>query len=305
MDEIAQKSIDIASRIKATDPQAIVCGPEEGGWAGYLYSGYDQQYAAAHAWSSFPDKVAHSGADYVPWLVAQLRARNLLDVLTLHFYPQSGEFSDDVSPAMQQLRNRSTRSLWDPNYRDESWIDDVVMLIPRMRSWSGGLKIGITEYNWGAEHHINGATTQADILGIFGREALDLAARWTTPDRGTPVYEAIKLFRNYDDRKSGFGDVSVSAGGPNPDDVSCFAAIRSSDGALTVMIVNKVTTDTTATIDIANFTPSSTAQRWQLTSSNAIARVADTGTTLTLPAQSVTLLVFPARATSHHRAAHH
>jgi len=305
MDEVAQKSIDIASRIKATDPKAIVCGPEEWGWAGYLYSGYDQQYAAAHGWSSFPDKAAHGGAAYVPWLVAQLRARNLLDVLTLHFYPQSGEFSDDVSPAMQQLRNRSTRSLWDPNYRDESWIDDVVMLIPRMRSWSGGLKIGITEYNWGAEHHINGATTQADILGIFGREGLDLAARWTTPDRGTPVYEAIKLFRNYDDRRSGFGDLSVSAGGPNPDDVSCFAAVRSSDGALTVMIVNKVTTETAATVDIANFATSSTAQRWQLTSSNAIARVADTGTTLTLPAQSVTLLVFPARATSHHRAAHH
>src|ERR1051325_3787526 len=174
MDEIAQKSIDVASRIRAADPNAIICGPEEWGWAGYLFSGYDQQYAAAHGWSSFPDKSAHGGADYVPWLVEQLRARNLLDVLTLHFYPHSGEFRDDVSPAMQQRRNRSTRSLWDPNYRDESWIDDVVMLIPRMRTWANGLKIGITEYNWGAEHHINGATAQADILGIFGREGLDL-----------------------------------------------------------------------------------------------------------------------------------
>jgi len=269
-----------------------------------LYSGYDQQYAAAHDYSSFPDRMAHGGADYVPWLVDQLRSRNLLDVLTLHFYPQSGEFSDDTSPAMQQLRNRSTRSLWDPSYRDESWIDDTVMLIPRMRAWAGGLKIGITEYNWGAETHINGATTQADILGIFGREGLDLATRWTTPDAGTPVYNAIKVFRNYDNRKSGFGDISVSAGGPNPDAVSSFAAIRSSDGALTIVAINKTTSDVDAALDIANFA-ATTAQRWQLTSSNAIARVADSGKTLTLPAQSITLLIFPSAATAHHRAAHH
>ena len=29
-----------------------------------------------------------------------------------------------------------------------------------------GTPIGITEYNWGAESHINGVTTQADILGL-------------------------------------------------------------------------------------------------------------------------------------------
>ena len=103
----------------------------------------------------------------------------------MHYYPQGGEFSDDVSTAMQLRRNRSTRSLWDPNYVDETWIDDKVQLIPRLKGWVNtyypGTQIGITEYNWGAESHINGATTQADILGIFGREGLDLATRWTTP----------------------------------------------------------------------------------------------------------------------------
>ena len=87
---------------------------------------------------------------------------------------------------MQLRRNRSTRSLWDPNYVDETWINDKVQLIPRLQNWVNtyypGTPIGITEYNWGAENHINGATTQADIFGIFGREGLDMAARWTTPD---------------------------------------------------------------------------------------------------------------------------
>ena len=58
--------------------------------------------------------------------------RRLLDVFTVHYYPQGGEFSDDVSTAMQQRRNRSTRSLWDPNYVDETWINDRVRLIPRL-----------------------------------------------------------------------------------------------------------------------------------------------------------------------------
>jgi hypothetical protein len=106
---------------------------------------------------------------------------------------------------------------------DESWIgsqqENKVMLIPRMKGWVAtyypGTRIGITEYNWGAQSHINGATTQADILGIYGREGLDLATRWTTPSNTTPTYKAMKMFRNYDGNKSCFGDTSVNAAGPN------------------------------------------------------------------------------------------
>ena len=93
------------------------------------------------------------------------------------------------------------------------------MLIPRLRNWAdthyySGTPIGITGYNLGAESHINGATTPADILGIFGREGLNLVIRWTTPDPATPTYKAIKMYRNYDGAKSTFGDVSVSARDP-------------------------------------------------------------------------------------------
>ena len=89
-----------------------------------------------------------------------------------------------------------------------------------------GTPIAITEYNWGAEKSMNGATAQADILGIFGREGLSLAARWTTPDAATPTYKAMKMYRHYDGNKSTFGDVSVAATGPNPDNVAVFAAQR-------------------------------------------------------------------------------
>jgi hypothetical protein len=312
MDEIRDKVIDYAAKIKAADPSALVVGPEEWGWSGYLFSGFDQQFGSLHGWSNLPDRANHGGADYLPWLLGQLRQHDaaagmrLLDFFSVHYYPQGGEFGDDTSQAMQLRRNRSTRSLWDPNYTDESWINDRVQLIPRLRTWVNanyaGTKIALTEYNWGAEGHINGATAQADVLGIFGREGLDMAARWTTPAASTPTYKAFKMYRNYDGNRSTFGDTSVAANAPDPDSLAAFAALRSADGALTVMVVNKsLSGPTQATLNLANFNASGKAQVWQLTSANQIARLADInfgGSSLQLsaPAQSVTLLVLTTAA---------
>ncbi len=314
MNEIRDKMVDYAGKIKAVDPSALIVGPEEWGWSGYFYSGSDQQYGSLHGWSVLPDRQSHAGADYLPWLLDSIRqssaaaGRRLLDVFTVHYYPQGGEFSDDTSSAMQLRRNRSTRSLWDPNYVDETWINDKVRLIPRLRSWVNtyypGTAIGITEYNWGAENHINGATTQADVLGIFGREGLDAAARWTTPASTTPTYKAMKMYRNYDGSRSAFGETSVAATVPDPNTLAAFAAQRSADGALTIMVINKALSGTTqATINVAHFADRGTAQVWQLTSANAIARgpdvtVAASSLALTLPAQSITLLVVGSRGPS-------
>jgi PKD repeat protein len=306
MDETFARMRDYSAAIKAVDPGARIVGPEEWGWSGFLLSGYDQQYGSQHGWSFMPDRASHGGWDYLPWLLNQLRldGRHLLDVFTVHWYPQGGEFSNTVTTSMQQLRNRSTRALWDPNYTDPTWINDKVMLIPRLRNWVNtyyypGTPIGITEYNWGAENHINGATAQADILGIFGREGLDFGARWTTPAASTPTYKAIKMYRNYDGNRSTFGDVSVAAGGANPDNVAVFAAERTSDGALTVMVINKYLSGSTpVNVAVSNFNPAGVAQVYQLTSANAINRLSDiafggASLSLTVPAQSITLLVLP------------
>ena len=308
MDEILADMVDFASMIKRSDPSALVVGPEEWGWDGYFYSGYDQQYAAAHGYNSYPDRAAHGNLDYVAYLLQELHNKEtithqrLLDVFSLHCYPEDGSGSDDVSGAAQALRNRSTRSLWDPNYVDQSWINDKVELIPRMKAWVAkyypGTKIAVTEYNWGAEGNINGATTQADILGIFGSQGLDIATRWTTPAPSTPTYKAMKMFRNYDGFHRGFGDVSVSDTGSNPDNLASYAAVRSSDGYLTVMLINKIAGSAMVGVNLANFNGNGTSQVWQLTSANAIARLADrayTGSKLvvTVPGQSITLLVIP------------
>lgn len=308
MQEIRDKFFDYASVVKAVDPNVLVAGPEEWGWGGYFYSGYDQQAG------TYLDRATNGGWDYCPWLLNQYyqRATNthqrLLDVFTLHCYPQGGEFGNDVSQGMETLRNQSTRQLWDTNYVDQSWIgqqaqNNILMLIPRMRGWVNtyypGTKIGITEYNWGAEPSINGATAQADIFGIFGRENLDLATRWTTPDAGTPTYLAMKMYRNYDGAKSTFGDTSVLASAPNPDLVSAFAAVRSNDNAMTVFVINKqFAAGGQVTLSLSNFPAGNTAQFWQLTSANTISRQSDVtlsggALTIALPVQSINLFIVP------------
>lgn len=312
MDEIRDDILAYGGMVKSVDPGAVVVGPEEWGWSGYTLSGYDQQWGGTHGWSApMPDKTKHGGMDYLPWLLDQMRQDNaktgkrILDIFTVHYYPQGGEFEGGTDEAMQLRRNRSTRSLWDPAYKDESWINDTVMLIPRIKGWVAkyypGTRTGVTEYNWGAENHINGATAQADIWGIFGREGLDMATRWTTPDAKTPTFKAMQMYHNCDGKKSGFGDISVSDTAPNPDELSSFAAVRSSDKALTVMVVNKsLHAEMPVTLALAHFAGAAQAQAWQLTSANAITPLAavpiqNNQLKATVPAQSVTLFVIPAR----------
>ncbi len=305
MDEVFDLMHRYAGMVRAADPSAQIVGPEEWGWAGYLFSGKDQQ---AGNWSNPPDRSTHGNMDYMPWLLQKIRQQEIasgskiLDVFSLHFYPQSGEYSSDVSTAMQQLRNNSTRSLWDPNYTDKSWINDKVHLIPRMKGWvnqyAPGLKVALTEYSWGADNHINGATTQADVLGILGREGIDIATRWMAPPVGSPTYKSFQMYRNYDGRKSTFGERSVSATAPNADQVAAFAALRSSDNALTIMVINKdLTAQHPVSLKLANFgNGSGGVQRWQLTKANSINQLAAKGYSGaqvidTVPAQSVTLYV--------------
>ena len=337
MDQELSNTENFGAMVKSVDPTAQVQGPEEWGWDGFIYSGADQQYIREHGFSTAvtPDRTAHGDMDYIPYLLQKLNQYQqdtgirALDTLTVHYYPQGGgglpdgetEFTQGDNTTADTLRNKSTRSLWDPNYKDASYIQDFVQLIPRLKNWVNtyypGTKIGLTEYNWGNLDHMNGATTEADILGILGQQGgVSLANLWDTPDSKPgdaselPGYKAIKLYRNYDGANSTFGETSVSTTVPNADEVSAFSSIRASDGALTIMVDNKNLFDpaspgtmTTIQVDISNFSAAAKAQVWQLAAINPsdqtkanITQLSDISIdgnilTITVPQESVTLLV--------------
>lgn len=314
-DEMRDRAIAYGAAVKAADPTAQTLGPVLFGWTAYFYSAAD--WAAGGAWwNTRSDRRAHGDIPFVEWYLDQLRAYEqsngvrVLDYLDLHYYPQAAGVT--LSPAgnadTQQLRLRSTRSLWDPTYSDESWISDTVRLIPRMRDWVAqhypGTKLAITEYNWGGLEHINGALAQADVLGIFGREGLDLATLWSPPDPGEPGAFAFRMFRNYDGAGGRFGATSVHAASADQGRVSIYAAQREpSDGELTLVIINKTTDALDSTLTIAGAPANAIAQAFRFSAADLThivheSDVAFSGdsATLALPASSITLLVIPSAA---------
>jgi len=311
-DEVRDRTYAYGAAIKAVDPSAATLGPVVWGWTAYFWSALD--WAPGGSWWSNPlDRLAHGNVPFVEWYLQQMQAyeqqhgTRILDYLDLHYYPQASgvALSGAGNASTQALRLRSTRSLWDPTYVDESWIGEPVQLIPRMQGWIAarypGTKTAVTEYNWGALDHINGALAQADVLGIFGREGLELATLWAPPSRYQPGAFAFRMYRNYDGAGSTFGETSVRAASTDQDQLAVYAAERSSDGALTVMVVNKTAQPLVTNVSLAGFVAGGAARvyRYGGADLSAIVRDADVnvaGGTLnaTFAASSVTLLVVPA-----------
>ena len=176
----------------------------------------------------------------------------LVDYIDCHIYPGPGKvFSDTSDPNTNAVRLRSTRCLWDATYVDESWIKGLgpvnskVQFIPRMKNYVKqnypGTKVAISEYNWGGLKSISGALTQADILGIFGREGLDLATMWIYGNSNPtePWTYAFRMFRNYDGKGGQFGDQSVSAKSSDQQQLAIYASTRSHDKKLVIVVINK------------------------------------------------------------------
>jgi len=294
--EILDKYLTYASAIRAVAPKAELAGPVTCCWYYYWNS------AAGEA-----DKAKHGNADFLPWFLDQAHQHDLasgirtLDVLDLHYYPE-GLYNDDVDPATAAHRLRSTRSLWDPTYTDESWIATPIELIPRMKQiidrWYPGTRLGLSEWNWGAEGNINGALAIADVLGILGREQVYYAAYWREPPPASPSFSAFRLYTNYDDHGDRFGDQSVWAQSDDVDTVGSYAALDGRTGQLFVMLVHKdPQTDLTVQLNLTGFKPKPAVQQYQLAQASGPAIVASSilidanHPAVDLPAYSATLLV--------------
>ncbi len=226
-----------------------------------------------------------------------------LDYFDVHYYEQGGS-----TPAI-------TRSLWDPTYVDPSWINAKIALIPRMKCWiSGhvagmcanqagsypGTKIALSEYNLsisGASADMN-AIIQADTLGIFGREGVDLATRWAMPYDGDQIQYAFRMFRNYNGSHAMFGDEYLDSTSTNQQQLAVYGAHRTSDGAYTILVLNKTSSALTSPLKLTGITATSPVQTWQWT--NGPIKQVSAGTpasggviTATYPAMSMTLYVIP------------
>jgi hypothetical protein len=348
-DEVTNGGIGTALAIKTVDPTAKVNGPVVDYWYNYFYSKQDIEKGwgsgpCYEPWQNPTDREAHGGVPFIEYYLQQFAkaettyGARLLDYVTLHTYDaatyngNSVAFTTAGDTGAQQARLNSTRAFWDSTYTDPNlpqpnYTTDAnytsscttplqsPQLIPMMHGWVAkdypGTKIAIDEYNFGGLESINGAVTQADILGIFGAYGLDLGTFWPTsaPSGQQPLVMAFAMYRNYDGAKSTFGDTALASTSGNQAQLSVYGALRSSDGAVTVMVINKTYGSLTETLNLANLTATGQASAYLYSNANLAAIVAQPaitvtgptggGTTSTLtttfPAQSITLLVIPTK----------
>jgi Glycoside hydrolase family 44 len=285
-----------ATAIKQVDDSALVFGPSDftlGGWIGDTTQ-QDGLYAGQYYLKQFAEYDKES------------RSRSL-DYFDEHFYGPGGSTPAEI---------QSTRALWDPTYNSGTWVEQSVFdgpmqLLPRFKSWIKqyypGTKLSLSEFSLTVGGTtIYDALTQADALGIFGRQGLDFANEWYVPEPSSPVAYSYRLYRNYDGKGSQYGDIWVDSVSSDQTKLAVYGSVRDTDLALTMVIINKTANPISSPVKISNFESiAKVAKAYTYSGANLTSIVAQPniklsknyvevkGFSSTFPAYSATLVVIP------------
>jgi hypothetical protein len=283
-EEVVTRNRDFARAVKAVWPTAPVLGFVSYGWQGFT------------TLENAPDLMGN----FVDYYLKQMKAaeaaegQRLIDYLDLHWYPEaqgnndSGApvrivFNNATGPGIVEARVQAPRSLWDPGYKERSWISGTVAggavaLIPRMQNkieeQYPGTILAFTEWNYGGGGEISGGVATADVLGVFGREGVGVANLWPV---GAETFSmaAFAVYRNYDGQGAKFGDRSIAAETSSIYSSSVYASIDSANPSRVVIVaINKRDAATTAAVRITGDTTSAFAQVFVLTGEGAMVRPA-------------------------------
>ena len=269
-DELRDTFIAESRALKGWDPAAIRFGPITCCWWFY-WNGANGN-----------DKAAHAGIDFDPWWLNevywqdQIAGTRSLDVYDLHAYPDLPDTASYTLAQKRALALKIFRDYWDPTFVSPSpdinqkWTTfiqpkkTIPFRIPRMRAIANmiypGTPMSFTEWNAAVagESDFSTALGDVDAYGIFGRERMYLASRWTAPVSTNPNYQALKLYRNYDGQHHTFETISVEdTNNASANLFSSYAAIDPTGTTMTIMVLNKAPGATyNAQFAINGFTPS-------------------------------------------------
>jgi hypothetical protein len=326
--ELAQRNVTFAKAVKTVAPNAQVWGPVNYGWAGYVNL---QNASDAQANGDFLNWWLKQMA-----AAAKSWGKTVVDGMDLHWYSEVGDGGSKTGPGLDcrintdpstntnmpsdcytsagkageaAEREQATRSLWDSTYVENSWIasslgNKPIALIPLMQKKistnAPGMKLSISEYNYGGGSDISGTIATADALGIFGSYGMAMAMLWEIWHDESFTYAAFDAYRNYDGHGAAFGDTSVTATTTDVPDSSVYASLSSANAAhMVIVVINKATSSKVAGIEIAHSTVYTKASVYTITQSGGAKPVAAAGITsvatnafrYTMPAQSVSIIV--------------
>jgi len=259
--EIVNQTIVYASAVKQVDPKAILAAPSE----------------IQFAW--YPD---WGGEKNVIFFLQQLQkyeqqnGKRILDTYDCH-YPDA----DD--------------NHW-PTLRD---VDKLKLVTDQTYPGTG---ISFSEWSLTGVGPLNGALAVADQLGHYGKNGAVFASYWglQSTDLEGPIAFAFRFFRNYDGKGSSFGDEYVACTTGNDSELSIHSSLRNRDGALLLIVINKIAADQTSDVSLSGFKPASSAELFEYGAANQGAivskgaiSVSASGFTHTFSSFSLTLVVVP------------
>jgi hypothetical protein len=259
-DEMHDKYLQMARLIRSIDPDAKIAGPTVCCWWFYWNSG-----------GGPADKAAHGGVDYLPWWLGAIAdadrnsGQRTLDIFDIHAY---GDYETNGGSAEEAdgRRIRAPRGMWDPAFRSEGGIGtkndatstqpnmNAPAIIPRFRAMVNaiypGTQFAITEWAYWDDDSVVSSLAEADSYGIFGREKVDIATRFISPQPNTLCSLAHEMYKD-------FAPLSVQASTNLDVDLFTSYAALSTDGRrLTVMAINKdPKKSVTAQIKLLGFQP--------------------------------------------------
>lgn len=265
LQDYVAKVIETAKAIKSVDPNVKLI-------AGEFTGTRIINFGDASDWSS----ETAGYPDFPSYLLDKLKQAsisegyNLIDFISFHFYPQhkvnsNNEFSGSgtvvrnstASDAyLQRERMDFTRSLWDENYIEPSWLTNSRLngeshkVLDRLNTaidtYFPTVGIMIGEWDYGHDMDISHGISTVDALGAFADNKVQIANRWNTSSGNTGNYTspAYKLFRNYDGALSTYGDMCLPTTFNSKNKASVWASKNSQDGKIHVIVLNKSLTST-------------------------------------------------------------
>jgi alpha-L-arabinofuranosidase len=265
---------EFALAMKSVDPSILLIGPET------------HQYTGAPGGNP---RDQH-GKDWMrEFLIAN---GDLVDIVSFHRYP-FGSFEPQIS----DLRQNSAE-----------WDITIPTLRALIRQTTGrDLSIAVTEVSSNWTNQRGGEATPdsfynaiwwADVLGRLIVQRVDIVAQFALEGAGglglmgypgpRPTYYVYLLYKQ-------FGSELIYAASDDPL-VRIYAA-RRADGALTVIVINLGSDEATKPLELDNASPTGPAEVWRLDADRLTERTGEqaiaSGDDITLPAQSISLYIFP------------
>ena len=312
IEELRDKSVEMATAIKKIDPKAEVFGPALYGYTAFNYLADDD---SSNEWETI--KAENNYHWYLDCYLDQMKKASdeagvrLLDVLDIHYYTEAtgdcrvSNCPDNPHTKCAEARMQSVRSLYEEGYIENSWIGqwgkENLPILPTVQksidTYYPGTKLAITEYNFGGEN-LSGTIAEAEALGCYADAGVYLATIWSG---NAYQFAGINLYTNYDGKGGKFGDQLVPTKTDDVSRSSSYASIQGKDqGTVTAMVTNKDMAnaqETVISLDNADTTYEAAAvyavygDSYEIRLIDIINDVKDNKVTVNMPAYSAAMVV--------------